>query len=92
MPNRRSVRVVVFRRVPVIILPLAETCHKTLESHLIFVKLGIFIGKINLFFKITLKFYYCENQIYIFGSFLTVTKYQFLLDLVPLEVVCFKNT
>lgn len=92
MLNRRSATVVVFRRVPVIILPLAETCHKTLESHLIFLRLRFFIGKINLFFKITLKFYYCENKIYIFGSFLTVTKYQFLLDLVPLDVVCFKNT
>lgn len=92
MLNRRSARVVVFRRVPVIILPLAETCHKTLESHLVFLRLGFFIGKINLFFKITLKFHYRENKIYIFGSFLTVTRYQFLLDLVPLEVVCFKNT
>lgn len=91
MLSRRNDTVVVFRRLPVIILPLAETCYETLKSHLIFLGHRFFIGKINLFFKITLKFYYCENKIYIFGSLLTVAEYQFLLDSVPSEVVCFKN-
>lgn len=54
MPDRRKDTVVVLRRLPLIILPLAGTSCETLESHLIFLRLGFLIGKISPFIQITL--------------------------------------
>lgn len=58
MLNRGKVQSRRFRRLPSVALPLAGTSCGTLESHFIVLRFGFFIGKINLFFQITLEFYY----------------------------------